>query len=262
MVITKLLSLYWQQGIAYRASVILWRSRQLLTTITALFIWNAIFANTTTVGAYDSQSMVTYILLTSFLQSVILATALNNLPGRVYSGEISTILLKPLNIFTDFWLQDMADKAKNLFFVLIETGIILALLKPVVIWPDWQTAVLWTVLVFLGVWINFCLTLLFGAIGFWSPDAWGPRFLFYMIVEFTAGKFYPIDILPGWVQTALYFTPFPYFSYWQTQLWLDRLSSTQVAAISFGAFFWSVVLWYTVKLVWNKGLRSYAATGR
>lgn len=257
-----LLKLNWQNGLAYRTSVIMWRLRQFLETLMSLTVWIVIFESNPRAFAYTKESMVTYIFLAGFLQSVIIATYLNGLAQRVYSGEISNQLLKPINIFGYFAIEEAADKIKNLSFLVIETLILFLIFKPVIVVPAIGTALIFLLWSALGVILNFCITLIFGALGFYSPETWGPRFLFYMILTFTAGKLFPLDILPTFLQKILYFTPFPYLSFVQIQLFLERLSTKEIVTHSMVFGFWVVVLGVVVVKLWQKGLKSYESAGR
>ncbi|MBP7842608.1 ABC-2 family transporter protein [Candidatus Woesebacteria bacterium] len=257
-----LLQLNWQNGLAYRTTVVMWRLRQFLETFMSLTVWVVIFESNPHAFQYTKDSMITYIFLVSFLQSVVIATYLNGLAQRVYSGEISNQLLKPVNIFGYFAIEEIADKLKNLSFLLIEMLILFLIFRPIVVIPEFGILLLFLTWSFLGVILNFFITLLFGAFGFYSPDTWGPRFLFYMIVNFTAGKLFPLDILPIALQKVLYFTPFPYLSFVQIQLFLQRLNTQEIIRHSMVFLFWVGVLGVLVTLLWKKGLRSYDSAGR
>ncbi len=257
-----LLQLSWQNGLAYRATVIMWRLRQFLETLMSLTVWVVIFESNPQAFQYTKDSMITYIFLVSFLQSVIIATYLNGLAQKVYSGEISNHLLKPVNIFGYFAIEEIADKLKNFSFLLIETLILFLIFKPVIAIPELGIFLLFVTWSLLGVILNFFITLIFGSFGFWSPDTWGPRFLFYMIVNFTAGKLFPLDILPITLQKILYFTPFPYLSFVQIQLFLQRLNTQEMIRHSLVFLFWVGLLGLLVVTLWKKGLRSYDSAGR
>jgi ABC-type uncharacterized transport system permease subunit len=145
----------------------------------------------------------------SVLQSIILTSALHNLAGDVYSGKISTLLLKPIAPFSYLSIYEASNKALNFFFIFAEALVLYVIFQPVFMLPSLFELALFLVWLATGTAIHFFITLLFGAIGFWSPDIWGPKFIFFVIIDFTAGKLFPLDILPPVFQTVLHFTPFP-----------------------------------------------------
>jgi ABC-2 type transport system permease protein len=257
-----LMKISWQNGLVYRTNVILWRFRQFITTLMALTIWNVVFAGEDAAFGYTQPTMITYIFLVSVLQSLILATALHGLAGRIYNGHITHELLKPVNIYAYFFSQDVADKLRNFGFIIVEIALLYWLFQPQIIWPDVATATVVVVWTLAAVILHFFISMLFGTIGFWSPDEWGPKFLFFMFIEFTAGKLFPLDILPKTIQAIIHLTPFPYLSFYQAQLFLGRLDTTQIITHSLGLLFWCLVFGLVMSMVWNRGMRSYEATGR
>lgn len=257
-----LLSISWKNGLVYRTSLLMWRVRQLLGTLMALSVWTVIFGANGQFGNYNRSEMITYIFLVALLQNIILSSALNALASTVYSGKISHELLKPLNLFYFFGIQEVADKAKNVAFIILESVLLFVVFKPEVVIPSLLVIAMVAVLVVMGTLLNFFISLLFGSLGFWSPDTWAPRFLFFMFVEFTAGRMFPLDILPDIFQKILYFTPFPYLSFVQTQLFLGRISLAEswIHLVILGA--WLGFLGLLSKVIWKHGLKDYSAAGQ
>lgn len=252
----------WQNSFVYRLSLFFWRFRQFLSTIMSLTIWSVIFTSQQSAFGYARAEMITYIFTVSILQSLILATVLNGLAGEVYSGAISKELVKPVNLYVYLGIQDIADKLKNFIFVILESSIIFFIFRPEIIIPTLDAGIVFLFWLAGGIILNFWISLLFGALGFWAPNTWGPRFLFFMIVEFTAGKLFPLDILPKAVQAFLNATPFPFLSYYQTQLILGRLGPAEVLQKSVLLLFWIILTGVAALWVWKKGLRDYSAAGQ
>lgn len=254
--------LTWQNGLVYRMSILLWRMRQFLSSVMSLTIWSVIFQNQTTVLGYEQSQMMTYIFIVGILQSLILASILQGLARTINSGDLSYELLKPVNIYFYLGIQDLADKLKNFGFMVFETIILYIIFKPDLFLPGLANGSLFIIWLLGGIVLNFFISLLFGSLGFWSPETWGPRFLFFMFLDFTAGRLYPLDILPEAVQKVIFLTPFPYLSFVQTQLFLEKLSSPQIFQYSLGLLFWVVMAGFLVKVIWQRGLKDYAAAGR
>ncbi len=259
----QLFQLSWQNGMVYRTSLLLWRLRQFLSTLMSLSIWTVIFSDSSSNFGYSQPEMITYIFLSSFLQSLILATALHSLADRVNSGEITNYLLKPLSLFGYFAIEDLADKLRNIFFICIETTILFLIFRPTLpTFPDASTFSFFMVLALLGVVLHFIITLLFGALGFWSPESWGPKFVFFMFVDFTAGKLFPLNILPSAIQHIIFFTPFPYFSFIQTQAFLGKFDQATLLQHTAMLMLWIVIMGSITTFVWKRGLKDYSSAGR
>lgn len=255
------MQLSWQEGLVYRTNLIMWRVRQILGSLMSLSLWTVLFSKNSQLFGYSQDQMITYVFIVALLQSVILATALHGISGYIYRGQLARELLKPIKLFTYFASLDLADKLKNLFFVLVESVFLYLIFQPVLSLPNPIFGLIFLIWVVAGTIINFLITLLFGAIGFWSPDAWGPKFLFFMIVDFTAGKLFPLDILPKVLQQLIYLTPFPYLSYAQTQLFLGKLTSAEIVTGSLGLIFWIFILYMLTTRIWRRGTKNYEAIG-
>lgn len=258
----QLFSISWQNGLVYKTSLFLWRLRQFLSSIMALTIWSTIYQSTNSTFGYDRDQMITYIFLVGVLQSVILASILHGLANRIYSGELSNELLKPVNIYGYLISQELADKAKNFFFIIIESIILFLIFKPTLIFPSLANFLFFILFTFGALMLYFFIQLIFGSIGFYSNDTWGPRFLFFMFVEFTAGKLFPLNILPQTIQSIIYLTPFPYLSFIQIQIFLEKLSYTEVLKNALILCLWIILTGLFAMWNWRKGIRSYEATGR
>ncbi|MBU0579514.1 ABC-2 family transporter protein [Patescibacteria group bacterium] len=195
--------LFWQDSLVYRASFLMWRLRSFTSTLISLSVWSAIYQHQSQVFNYSQPAMLSYIFLTAILHSLILSTSLHSLANEIYSGQISFNLLKPINFMGMLISQELADKAINIIFAIGEINLLYLIFKPSFILPPSNTILIFIFWVALGIIIHFIINLLFGTIGFWSPDSWGPKFLFFMLIEFTAGKLYPLDILPQIIQKII-----------------------------------------------------------
>lgn len=257
-----LLSISWQNGFVYKASVFLWRLRMFLSNFLVLSVWTVIFSNQNQAFGYQSHEIISYVFITAVLHSVILTTSLGGLSSTIYSGDLSNLLLKPIGIFKYLLTDDIADKLKNFIFGLIEILILFFIFQPELFLPNLINGFIFLIWVIAGIAINFLITLLLGAVGFWSPDSWGPRFLFFMFVDFAAGKLYPLDILPNIIQKIIYLTPLPYLTFAQTQLYLNKMTFNDIVFNSLALTFWIILLTLIVKKVWSNGLKEYASMGR
>lgn len=256
-----LFRLTWENSLVYRTSFIIWRFRNFLSSFMSLTVWTVIYSGQSEILSYQKSEMINYIFLISLLQSIILTTALQGLSSDIYNGKISDLLLKPIRLFGYFLTQDVADKLQNVSFSLIEIMLLGLIFHPSIMMPSMAFLLLFAVSIIIGVLLYLVINLLFGSLGFWSPEVWAPRFLFFMFLDFTAGKLYPLNILPKMVQSIVFLTPFPYFSYIQTQIFLQKVSFYQALSWIGWASLWTAGLWFVFAKVWQKGLKEYNATG-
>ncbi len=258
----QLFSTSWQNGFVYRTSVILWRFRNFMASFMALTVWSLLLGNDNTIVGYTQETAITYIFLVSLLQSVVLSTSMHGLSEFIYSGSMSNLLVKPVSVFGYLGVQEVTDKLKNLLFLLLEMGILWWLFLPTLVLPPMATILLFLLWTVGAIYLNALALILLGSIGFWSPETWAPRFLFFIMLDFTAGKLFPLDILPIYIQKILFLTPLPYLSFVQTQLFLGKLQSDMLLQHTLVFVAWLFVGTFIVRVVWQKGMQQYTAAGQ
>lgn len=258
-----ILRISWVNGFAYPASFWVWRLRQLLQIVVAFSIWEAVFASTTSIFGYQREHMLTYIFMSNIISWIILASRTVDVVGVINSGDLSLYLVRPLNFFLNWFTRDVADKIQNIIFAVGELGLMYFVFRPELSFPQHISTLLLVVLTsFGGLLLYFFLNMIFGLIGFWSPDSWAPRFLFYVIISFTSGSMYPLDIFPQSIVRIMNYLPFPYLMYFQTKIWLEQLSSQEILRGSLILTLWICIAALTMTLMWKKGLKAYSSEGR
>lgn len=151
----------------------------------------------------------------------------------------------------------------NIFFSFIEISIVFILLRPP-FFLQTNTFYLFPFIisVFSAIGINFYLNMLLSFIGFFSSEAWAPRFIFYILLTFFAGSLFPLDIFPTPIYLFLKLLPFSYLLYTPMKIYLGQMSLSQIFIALSVSLAWLVFLFFIVNALWKKGLRLYAAEGR
>lgn len=258
-----LVRISWQQGLAYRLNFVMWRVRMVLSLLTAYFLWKAIFsAGQRGLFGYTEGAMMTYIFVAALVQTVVLSVRSIDLAGVITSGDLSNILVRPVSNFWYWFSRDMADKLLNLVFSVTELAVLFFLLKPSILFPASFLLLLFLLVLLFSTFLYAFINYLFGLVGFWSPDVWPPRFFLFIMLQFTAGTLFPLDVLPVAVQRVLLFTPFPSLVFLPTQIFLGRLAPDAIIRSLTVSLVWFVGIAVIVHVVWKRGLRRYAAEGR
>lgn len=253
----------WDEATNYRLNFSVWRLRNLLQLVTTYFLWATIIPIGSTFGNYTQSSILTYILGSSFLSAFVLSTRTAAVADEIVTGELSNYLVKPVNYFLYYFSKDIGDKAMNIFFSFFEVSIVIYFLHPPLFL---QTNIVLLSLFFLSVIFSIILYYFFSMslsfIGFWSSEVWAPRFIFFLLLTFFAGGFFPLNILPQPLFLILSALPFPYLLYLPMQIYLGKVSSIQLAVGLSVSFVWIFLLYYFTHLMWKKGLRLFGAEGR
>lgn len=246
----------------YRLNFVLWRFRMVIWLMITYFLWSSIYESRLIVFGYTQMHMLTYVLLASLAGDLVLSTKTADIAGEIVSGKIIDYIIKPISFFSYQLTRDLADKLINASFGIVEVTLIILILKPpLFIQNEPLSYIFFFSFLVLGIIISFFVNLILSFVGFWSAEVWAPRFIFYIIISMFSGGFFPIDILPKPLFAALLMTPFPYFYYVPTKLYLSPQSDL-LPLFAFMSLFWVVGSYLLARKVWNIGLRKFSFFGR
>lgn len=252
-----------QEYLVYRFNFLLWRFRSFISFITLLIFWQAVYGSKETLFGYQKPQMIAYVLGVALLRGIVISSRSADMAGQIRKGELTSVILKPLNIFK-FWLaKDLADKILNLLFVFTELFLVLKILKADFYFPkEPVTYLLFFIVLVLAVFLYFFTSFVISASAFWTDDTWATRFLFGVIfLEFMAGNFFPIDVLPKGLANIFYLTPFPYLVYFPIKIWNEQISGLPALKTILICLVWLAFFYFLAKKIWEKGTKNYEAYG-
>jgi ABC-2 type transport system permease protein len=255
-------SLYWQEGLTKRASFFMERFRSLVVLLSFYYLWSALMANRTSFAGYDRSQMITYVFGMNILRSLVFSGRTDEIAWEINHGLLSGYLLKPVNFIAYTFSRDMSEKSINLVSAVIEVLVLSKIFGIAIHWPQHPLSWLWFLIALAGaVMMNFLLSFIVGCWGFWTAESGGPRFLLELVLEFTAGVFFPLDILPVYLQTILKRFPSPYLVFFPLNVFLERMSPAEMLNGLAIQLAWILAFFLMMQLVWSRGLRAYAAEG-
>jgi ABC-2 type transport system permease protein len=186
----------------------------------------------------------------------------DRIPSEIAKGKLSELLLKPISHLGYWAIQDAAMKSLNIVFAIPEVLLFSWLVSAPFYLPQNSLTFLWFALsVVGGIVLYFQMSYLLGVMGFWTSQSWGPRFCFEIFLEFSAGAYFPIDLLPSAAQKLISMLPFPYLVFYPVSIYLERLSADMILSCFIHQLVWIGILSFMVHKIWNVGLKRYAAEG-
>lgn len=249
--------------LAYRINFILWRVRVIISILISYFLWQTVFKAHSILLGYQQTTMLTYILLMTFLNSVVFSTQTFRIASEIHEGALSNFLLQPINIFGFNFARDLADKCINIVASVIELILFFIILKPPFFYQTNSTIIfLFCISMVFATILYFCINVILSSIGFWSRESWAPRFVFFILVTFLAGTYFPLDIVPPFIYSILRLLPFTYLIYFPLKIYLGTFSYDQIIFGFIMQIVWTLSLYFLMKKIWRSGLKLYTAEGR
>ncbi|KKS95605.1 MAG: hypothetical protein UV71_C0005G0034, partial [Microgenomates group bacterium GW2011_GWC1_43_13] len=214
---------------------------------------------------YDRAKILTYVFAIMIVRALVFSARAMDVSRDIAQGDLSNYLLKPLSYLKYWFTRDVSSKVLNLIFAGAEFIILFLILRPPFFFQGDTVALLaFTASIILAIMIYFFILFLISSIPFWAPEiGWGSHFLVtVVIIEAFSGALFPINILPQGLQSFIMATPFPYLIYFPVQVYLGNIQGSALMGGLMVALAWTGVLWFSLKFIWQKGLKVYQAIGR
>ena len=257
-----LFKLSWQKQLEVRSDFAFERGRSIAMLLSLYYLWSALLASRGGIAGYSREQLLTYVVVTTLLRAWVLSCVTDRIPSEIAKGKMSELLLRPISNFGYWASQDAACKVLNIAAAVAEIAIFIMLVHPPLQSPQGAAgAAAFALSTMFAMIIYFQMSYMLGVLGFWTSQSWGPRFCFEIVLEFSAGAYFPIDFLSPTVQKILGLLPFPYLVFHPISIYLGRTPPSAWPGVFAHQILWIVTLAVAGKLLWNSGLRRYAAEG-
>ena len=251
-----------QDVLQRRASLLMDRIGGLAFVLALYFFWDSLLKGRDSFLGYSRPQMLSYVLAMNILRSFVFTGRGWELVHEISSGRLSNYLLRPVSYLGYCLSLDMAQKSIHVAAAVFEVGtLILVFHAPLYLphapgtWALFLAATLMSSLLF------FLLEFVVSSLAFWTSESGGPLFCFELFLQFAAGAFFPLDVLPLALRRALEATPFPYMVYFPVRIFLEKVSPVEALRILGMEALWLAAVYAAAMTVWRRGVRSYAAEG-
>ena len=186
--------LSWERLFEYRFNLLMGTVRSLILLLTFYFLWTTVFTGKAGLFGFNRAQILTYVLGANFLSSFIFIHSMNKIADEIADGQLSLHLLKPVNFLAYWFIRQSALRLMSLLWTIAETVVFLVLVKPqLLIELNFEVLILGPAALLLALILFTVLDSLAGLTSFWTFRAYGPRFAFTMLMEFTSGRFFPLN---------------------------------------------------------------------
>ncbi|MBL7036430.1 ABC-2 family transporter protein, partial [Candidatus Microgenomates bacterium] len=115
-----------QQEFAYKLNFIMWRVRNILQILIFFFLWSAVFEGSEVeVFGYTEDKILTYGFVLILIRAIALSSRSVDIAGQISNGELSNLILKPINYFKYWITRDLSSKFLNMIFAAFEIVILI-----------------------------------------------------------------------------------------------------------------------------------------
>ena len=250
------------QELYNRASFLMDRARSVTIVIAFYAFWSTIFRDRSELLGYSISQMLSYVLGMNILRALVFSDKTWEMIREINLGKISYYLIRPISYIGYSVSRDAADKLINLISAIIEVTLAVMILKiPLYIPKNSAVLFIFAFTVLLAMILYFLMSYAVSALAFWTAESGGPRFCFELFLEFAAGAFFPLDVLPSFFRKIFEFLPFASLLYFPLNVLLERISRGALMQGIALQIFWIFVFTFVTRALWSRALESYGAEG-
>ena len=251
-----------QQELYQSATFLMDRARSITIVIAFFGFWSAVFKDRTELLGYTQTQMFTYVMGMNVLRALVFSDKTWEILREINTGKISAYLIRPISYLGYSISRDLADKTAQAVSSLLEITFAALILGITFYRPPSAIYFIYAfVAVLLAIILYFLMTYSVAALSFWTAESMGPRFCFELFVEFAAGAFFPLDILPPTLKRIFEIMPFASLLHFPLNVYLNRIHSEALMQGFCTQIFWILFFFILTRWIWNKGIKIYGADG-
>jgi ABC-2 type transport system permease protein len=255
-----------QNTLVYRLNFLFRAAFGLIPLTATIFLWQAVFAGkqgSSTVASYTLTEMISYYLIVTIVDALTAVTDDDwQIAGDIREGTISQFLLKPIDYL--YYRLCLFFSGRMIYCVVAALPVALFIfhLRRFFVLPaDIATLGWFLVAVFLTALLQFLISFTMAMMAFWVLEVSTFIFILFALEYIAGGHLFPLDILPPALSQALYFTPFPYQMFFPVSVYLGKTSGAMLGWGLMVQALWVAAMYIVARLLWQRGIRKYAAFG-
>ncbi len=253
-----LLRVGFASALAYRAELLVWMLTTNLPLIN-LALWSAV-AREAPVHGYGTPEFVAYYLSTQVVRLVTSAWVVWEMTTDVRQGVMAMRLLRPVHPLLDYSAENLAAVPLRAMLAL-PIAVILVVLESAHLSHDPFTWACVPLLIAGGWAMTFLVMSIVGTLAFFVESAGSVFELWLGLYAVFSGYMVPLAFFPHWLRVVADVLPFRLLLGVQVQAMLGQLSHADIARAFALQALWIAGLFVAVRLLWNAGVRRYAAYG-
>ena len=253
-----------QNTFVYRWNFLLRSIFGIVPLVGTVFLWQAVFGTSgKAIAGYEYSTMIFYFLLTVFLDQLITPTEDEwQIAAEIRDGKISAYLIKPVNYLAYRAALYLSYRLLYVAIVLIPVIALAWIFRENLRFPEHGlTWLAFGVSTAMAAGIQFLIAYSVAMIAFWVLEISTIVFILYSFEYFLSGHVFPLDIMPGWFQGFLHWSPFTYELFFPVQVCMERVQGWALVeglCIQAG---WLLLCFLAARMLWKRGVNKYQAVG-
>ena len=247
-------------NVAYRGAVTIWIFVTLIQPLVFIVVWRTVAGSGET-GGYTANQFVAYFLVMMVVDHLTFVWVMWEFEWRIRTGAFSPLLMRPIHPIHSDVCENLAYKMLGLIGVLPAAVLIGVLFDADLSGVSGSAVPPFVLALVLAMVLRFAIEWSLALAAFWLTKVTAINSLFFALTTFFGGIFAPLAVLPGWMQTVAFWTPFPWSLAFPVEVLLGRRTGSDIWVGYAAQLGWIALALGGLALLWRRATRRYSAVG-
>jgi ABC-2 type transport system permease protein len=254
--------IYIKAQLVWRVDVVFNMVFTITKILFAYLLWGAIFGTKTEVAGFTFYSMLSYYIISTFLNQLDMSSGISNeISAKIRNGTFSKYMTIPVNIEKYFIAMEAGVVAFYLTFDFIAAIVWIYIFKIEFVFTTNFVMIAGALLmILLGLLFMVQLNYYLGLLTLKYQEIGTFLMIKNNIVAFVTGSIVPLVLLPDAFVSVMKLFPFYYVTYLPSMLLIGRYQNEMLIGLIV-IFLWCVLLQIVIQVTWKKYRRKYDGVG-
>ncbi|MBI4769406.1 MAG: ABC-2 family transporter protein [Chloroflexi bacterium] len=250
-----------QRQFTYRTANIAGFFTNLFFGILRASLMISLFAARASEAGYTLRDAITYTALSQAFLSFMMMFGWWDLIRAIRSGDISTTLIRPVDLFGWWWWQDVGRALVQVLWRGVPIIAIFGVMYGINLPPDLVHWLALPISMLLGLLTSFAYRYAISLTALWTRDAVGIGRLGWGVSNVLSGFLVPVAFFPDWLAALARFTPFPSMVNTPVEVYLGLVSGPALWGALLAQALWAGGMVGLCYLLQAAGLRKLVIQG-
>lgn len=251
---------------AYKSRFLLWAFSNAISFIAQLFLWKAVYANTSVemINGYSVNDMMYYLCVSRIVECFSFVSVEAYVAKGIKDGQIAIDLIRPVNYKCELLFRALGQIIGSVVLFLPVYLILFAfftVFNRFKVLVDPSTVVLGVILTVLAFLLNFVISLLVSCLIFKTTKHTGVYMMKKTAIAFLSGAMLPISFYPDIVQKVIRYAPFAYLRYYPISAFLGKTDGIYMYDVFIRGLLWLVFLIICLRIIWARSIKKMLVFG-
>lgn len=233
--------------------------------IIQFFVWKAVYSGKsadTKFFDYTYAQMLTYSLTAGFIAKIISSRFHYEVSGDIKNGSLSRFLVQPIKYFyfrAVYYIGEKTSESVIIFAIMLIVMVVLGPIFGLNIRMANVCLLIFDLLPSLA--LTFLMFFMVSLLAFWIIEVGHLFGIIDILIAIASGAILPLNIFGDQVLNFIELLPFPYTTYFLTNILSGKINTYAFLNGLSMQFIWIFILAVLCFLFWKQGLKKYTAVG-